>query len=118
MIHSDKLIEAMHEGKLDLHCVEVAIKQNFEGGLDLKGYGILKVNQVGTIYLEFICTTAGKIPVQSFYSTFPEDPFDASQKLYLEAVTLDGDAACRWHQRRSGALGLALLFRKAPRGRA
>ena len=92
MIHSDKLIEAMHEGKLDLHCVEVAIKQNFEGGLDLKGYGILKVNQVGTIYLEFICTTAGKIPVQSFYSTFPEDPFDASQKLYLEAVTLDGDA--------------------------
>lgn len=91
MIHSEKLIDAMHEGKLDLHCVEVSIFQKFEGGLSLKGYGVVKLNQVGTIYLEFICREANQIPLQNFYSAFPEDPFDNTQKLYLEAVTLDGD---------------------------
>ncbi|MFJ4153435.1 hypothetical protein ACIPZF_01310 [Pseudomonas sp. NPDC089752] len=92
MINSEKLIDAMHEGKLDLHCVDVKIRQKFEGGLNLQGYGVLKVNQVGTIYLEFICKEADDIPAQSFYSEFPEDPFDSAQKLYLEAVTLDGDS--------------------------
>lgn len=92
MIHSENLIDAMHEGKLDLHCVEVSIFQKFEGGLSLKGYGVLKVNQVGTIYLEFICREASQIPLQNFYSAFPEDPFDSAQKLYLEAMTLDGDS--------------------------
>lgn len=92
MIHSKKLIDAMHEGKLDLHCVEVSIFQKFEGGLSLNGYGVLKVNQLGTIYLEFICREASQIPYQSFYSDFPEDPFDSTQKLYLEAETLDGDS--------------------------
>ena len=94
MINSDKLIDAMREGNLELHCVEVSIKQKFEGGLSLSGYGILKVNKVGTLYLEFICREASKIPPQSFYSTFPEDPFDSTQKLYLQAVTLEGDTIC------------------------
>jgi len=55
MLNSDKFIDAMHQGKLDLHCIEVSISQKFETGLNLKGYGILKVNKAGTIYLEFIC---------------------------------------------------------------
>ncbi|MFY1022094.1 hypothetical protein [Ectopseudomonas khazarica] len=52
---------------------------------------ILRVNKVGTIYLEFICKDIAGAPAGSFYSTFPEDPFDGAQKLYLEATTLDGD---------------------------
>lgn len=44
MINSEKLIDAMHEGKLDLHCVDVKISQKFEGGLNLQGYGVLKIN--------------------------------------------------------------------------
>lgn len=94
MIHSKKLIDAMHEGKLDLHCVDVRISQKFEGGINLKGYGVLKVNQVGTIYLEFICKEANEIHLQNFYSAFPEDPFDSTQKLFLEAETLDGYLVC------------------------
>jgi len=92
MLNSDKFIDAMHQGKLDLHCIEVSISQKFETGLNLKGYGILKVNKAGTIYLEFICKEASKMPVKSFYTAFPEDPFDSSQKLYLEAMTLDGES--------------------------
>ena len=81
----------MHEGKIDLHCVEVSITQRVEGGISLKGYGVIKVNKVGTIYLDFICRESSEIPAHSFYSAFPEDPFNSTQKLHLEAVTLDGD---------------------------
>lgn len=91
MINSKKLIDEMHEGNIDLHCVEVSITQKFEGGINLKGYGAMKVNQVGTIYLDFICREVSEIPIQSFNSAFPEDPFNSNQKLYLEAVTLEGD---------------------------
>lgn len=94
MIAAEKLIGAMREGKLDLHCTSVSITQKCKDGLGLKGYGILKVNQVGTIYLEFICLEASSKPtsmVKGFHESFPDDPFDQSQKLYLEATSLDGD---------------------------
>lgn len=92
MLYSDKLIDAMHQGTLDLACVEVSISQKCKNGIDLKGYGSLKTNQVGSIYLEFICKESSKLPIKSFYSTFPEDPFDSSQKLYMKAMTLDGES--------------------------
>lgn len=91
MINANKLIDAMHDGDLELHCVEVSISQKITNGLCLNGYGVLRVNKVGTIYLELICRDVMGAPASSFYSTFPEDPFDGSQKLYLEALTLDGD---------------------------
>lgn len=94
MIAAEKLIDAMCDGQLDLHCVSVSITQKCEGGLCLKGYGVLKVNQVGTIYLEFICLedSVKSTPLATgFHASFPDDPFDQSQKLYLEATSLDGD---------------------------
>ncbi|ANI59544.1 hypothetical protein [Pseudomonas sp. GR 6-02] len=94
MVGSEKLIDAMHEGNLELHCVSVSIFQKCDGGLCLEGYGVLKVNQVGTIYLEFICLevkSKSASMVTGFHESFPDDPFDKSQKLYLEATTLSGD---------------------------
>lgn len=94
MFSGDKLIDSMRDGKLELHCVSVSIFQKCKSGLYLKGYGVIKVNQVGTIYLEFICLEAenkhGSI-VTGFHESFPDDPFNPSQKLFLEATTLSGD---------------------------
>ncbi len=94
MIATEKLIDAMRGGNLELHCVSVSIIQKREGGLCLEGYGVLKVNKVGTLYLEFICLRNERKPpstVTGFHESFPNDPFDPSQKLYLEATSLSGD---------------------------
>lgn len=91
MINANKLIDAMHEGSLEVHCVHVSIRQKIEHGLSLNGYGVLRVNKVGTLYLEIICKEANGVPAGDFYSAFPADPFDSTQKLYLEAETLDGE---------------------------
>lgn len=94
MISAEKHIENIRSGKLDLHCVSVLITQKFKEGLTLKGYGTIKINKVGTIYLEFICLEDNlklNKKTTSFQASFPDDPFDQDQKLYLEATTLDGD---------------------------
>lgn len=94
MLASEKLIDSMHGGQLELHCVDVCISQKREGGVKLNGYGLFKVNQVGTIYLEFICLEADNVKTQvttGFHTVFPDDSFDHSQKLYLEALSLHGD---------------------------
>lgn len=90
---AEKLIDSMRDGKLELHCVSVTITQKCQEGLLLKGYGVLKTNKVGTIYLEFICLEAkNKFGFMTgFHESFPDDPFDKSQKLYLEAESLNGD---------------------------
>lgn len=94
VVAADKLIDAMHGGTLEIHCVSVCVSQKIDDGLSLKGYGILKINQVGTLYLEFICLEASNVHKKlstGFQTLLPDDPFDQNQRLYLEAVTLDGD---------------------------
>lgn len=94
MILADKLIDAVHEGKLDLHCVAVTIKQKCIDGISISGYGALKINKVGTIYLEFICMKVDNFPKsmpRGFQRYFPDDRLDPSQSLYLETVSLDGN---------------------------
>lgn len=94
MFASEKLIDKVRDGELELHCVVVCISQKFEGGVKLKGYGIFRINQVGTIYLEFICLEAENLKKQvtnGFHTVYPDDPYDAGKKLYLEAQSLHGD---------------------------
>ncbi|WPX88512.1 hypothetical protein PsasTeo6_21920 [Pseudomonas asiatica] len=94
MFLSEKLIDDVRDGQLELHCIAVCISQRLEAGVKLNGYGMLKINQVGTIYLEFICLEAVNLKSQTtsgFHTVYPDDPFDANQKLYLEGQTLHGD---------------------------
>jgi len=94
MFAAEKMIDSIRDGKLELHCVSVSISQKFENGLCLRGHGVLKVNRVGTIYLEFICMEANNnfsSMTGNFHESFPDDPFNPSKKLYLEAISLDGD---------------------------
>lgn len=91
MLHN-KIFDSARSEDLVLHCTKVNISQVAEGGIKLSGHGALKINSVGTVYLEFICTEADGVPRHSLFGErFPEDPFDSSQKLLLSAETISGD---------------------------
>ena len=59
---SNELIKQIRTGELILHCVEVEIFQKVDNGLKMLGHGTIKINSVGTIYLEFICTHSENVP--------------------------------------------------------
>lgn len=67
------------------------IEQKKESGIRLSGHGIIKINTVGTLYLEFVCLETHNIPVSIWGDHFPDDPFAADQKLFLSAVTVNND---------------------------
>lgn len=87
-----RLINAVRDGNLNLHCVSISITQKCSGGLDLKGHGVFKINGAGTIYLEFVCTEENfkeANTVKGFGLSFPILPYDEGQILYLSATALD-----------------------------
>lgn len=47
-------IEQLRTGELVLHCVQVEVFQKMDNGLKMSGHGTIKINSVGTVYLEFI----------------------------------------------------------------
>lgn len=86
-----KLNENIRNNDLVLHCVNVKIFQKLIGGMELSGHGTIKINEVGTLYLEFICTEKHNAPKSLFGERFPQDVLDKSQSLHLEALTVDGE---------------------------
>ncbi|MEN4750771.1 hypothetical protein ABEH28_13490 [Pseudomonas sp. Ps21-P2] len=82
---------AVRDGSLTIHCISVVIEQKKEGGIRLAGHGIIKINSVGTLYLEFVCLEACNVPVSLWGNHFPVDPFAADQKLFLSAITITND---------------------------
>lgn len=88
---SQKDFSAVRDGSLTIHCISVVIEQKREGGIRLAGHGIIKINSVGTLYLEFVCLETHNVPVGTWGSHFPDDPFAADEKLFLSAVTVTND---------------------------
>ncbi|RYL27748.1 hypothetical protein [Acinetobacter piscicola] len=72
----------------EVKCHEVKIFQ--EQGIELLGYGVIKINPHGTFYLEFICLEKKQITDESWSVTYPIDALDSSQKLYLKATSIKG----------------------------
>jgi len=66
MLHN-KIFDSARSEDLVLHCTKVNIGQVAEGGIKLSGHGALKINSVGTVYLEFICTEADGVPRHSLF---------------------------------------------------
>lgn len=87
---SSEIIKQIRTGELILHCVEVEIFQAADNGLKMLGNGTIKINSVGTIYLEFICTHSKNVPRAFFNEKIPKDPLNYEEKLYLRIKTLDG----------------------------
>jgi hypothetical protein len=86
-----KETEQLRTGDLVLHCVQVEVFQIMDDGLKMSGHGTIKVNNVGTIYIEFICTTSESVPRALFSERLPKDPLNEEHKLYLRAQTISGD---------------------------
>ncbi|AZG72362.1 hypothetical protein [Shewanella livingstonensis] len=86
-----KKTEQLRTGDLVLHCVQVEVFQIMDDGLKMSGHGTIKVNDVGTIYMEFICTTSESVPRAMFSESLPKDPLNEEHKLYLRAQTISGD---------------------------
>ncbi|HFG1903968.1 TPA: hypothetical protein ACGF2T_003075 [Vibrio cholerae] len=88
---SDKKPELLRKGDLVIHCVDIEIFQAESNGLRLKGHGTIQINKVGTLYLEFICVEADKVPRALFPERVPKDTLDEKQKLHLKATSINGD---------------------------
>lgn len=86
-----KGIEQLRTGDFVLHCVHVEVFQKMDDGVKMSGHGTIKINSVGTIYMEFICTTSENVPLALFNERLPKDPLNDEHKLYLRTQTIDGD---------------------------
>ncbi|WP_081410490.1 hypothetical protein [Acinetobacter sp. LMB-5] len=87
-IITDRELENIRNYTFEMHCPSVKIYQ--QQGLILEGYGIIKINDFGTFYLEFICLKKENIPYLRWDIRLPDDILDESQKLYLEATDTQG----------------------------
>ncbi|RKG48496.1 hypothetical protein D7V64_15030, partial [Acinetobacter cumulans] len=85
---TNKILESIRDYSFEVHCPKIKIYQ--KNGIVLKGYGIIKINDYGVFYIEFICLEKNNIPNFNWSMSFPDDYFDESQKIYLEAVSIDG----------------------------
>ena len=88
---SNEITEQIRTGELVLHCVEVEIFKAAENGFKMLGHGTIKINNVGTLYLEFICTYSENVPRAFFNEKLPKDPLNHEEKLYLRIKTLNGN---------------------------
>ena len=87
---TEKDLEKIRDYSFEVHCSKVKIFQ--KEGITLLGYGIIKMNDYGVFYIEFICLEKNNIPHSNWSINFPNDPLDEKQKLYLEATSLYGDS--------------------------
>lgn len=85
---TDKILKSIRDYSFEAHCPKIRIYQ--KNGIVLKGYGIIKINDYGVFYIEFICLEKNNIPKFNWSIRLPDDHFDESQKIYLEAVSIDG----------------------------
>ncbi len=85
-------LDIVRDTKLELHCLSVRIWQNKENGLQLEGYGIVKQNKSGMLYLEFICT---KTVYEAHHNDdlvikVPFDHLNPNEKLFAELIDIKG----------------------------
>ncbi len=79
----------IRECNLEWHCHEVNLYQSqIKDGFQLNGYGIIKINKNGGLFLEFICLKSNK-PL-GFGKTIPEDSLDPLQSITMEALSIGG----------------------------
>lgn len=83
-------VELLRTGEFVLHCVHVEVFQTIDDGVRMQGHGTIKINQVGTVYMEFVSVSCENAPRNLFSESLPNDPLDEAQTMYLKARTIDG----------------------------
>lgn len=86
---SQKDFPAVRDGSFTIHCTSILIEQRKQDGVRLEGHGIIKINSVGTLFLEFVCLKTHNIPNNRWGIHLPDDPFATDEKLFLSAITVD-----------------------------
>ncbi|MBU4034843.1 MAG: hypothetical protein KKA35_00280, partial [Proteobacteria bacterium] len=89
MIFREEDRKTVRECLLEWHCHEIVISQpKLNDGYELKGYGTIKSNDSGGLYLDFICLESNKRI--DFKSPVPEDSLDKNQCVEMRATTING----------------------------
>lgn len=89
MLVLSDMLNSVRKSSIEWHCHEIIISQeSLKDGFKATGYGVIKSDERGGLYLEFICLKASsRIEPRSF---IPEDSLDKSQKLTMRAKKIDG----------------------------
>ncbi|MGG7649284.1 hypothetical protein ACQ4OB_14805 [Pseudomonas sp. ES4] len=87
----EKSFAIARTGELVIQCIEACIYQKIDNGLRLDGHGIIKINGLGSLYMEFVCLKSENIPFHFGGADFPKDLFDPKQELFFECLSLDGE---------------------------
>ncbi|NMX57127.1 hypothetical protein [Pseudomonas sp. WS 5146] len=87
----DKSFAIARSGEIIIQCIEARIYQKNDSGLRMDGHGVIRINSVGSLYMEFVCLKSENIPFHFGGSDFPKDLFDPKQELFFECVSLDGE---------------------------
>lgn len=82
--------ERVRSGELVMDFVSVEISQLTETGIKLEGHGLLKINAIGALTCDIICTKAENLVLEQFGASYPADYEDLNQILKFRAVDLSG----------------------------
>ncbi|MGF2736451.1 hypothetical protein [Marinobacter sp. DUT-1] len=113
MLIDRDLLKDIRDSKLTIHCHKVNITQKkLDDGVELEGYGIIKLNESGGLLLEFICNTLAEFILSG--TSIPIDSLDEKQTLFLEAKTIDGHTLTSFGFKITPGLHHAITVGKVP----
>ena len=89
MLVLSDMLSSVRKSSIEWHCHEIVVSQeDLNGGFLASGYGVIRSDEEGGLYLDFICLKASsRIEPRSF---MPEDSLDKAQKLTMRAKKIDG----------------------------
>jgi len=90
MPFSDDENKYIRECNIEINCHKVKIYQpQLVDGYILEGYGTIRLNEAGALYIDFVCLKSNK-RVSAFKGTIPQDCISEEQILVMEAKDLHG----------------------------
>ncbi|WP_298445829.1 hypothetical protein [uncultured Ferrimonas sp.] len=95
MYISNEFIKSIRNAELEIHCLNIKVWQDCDGGIALEGHGKIRQNKYGLLYVELVCTQfevpRPTGPMQSFSRRFPSDSTNLETLVHAEFSTLSGD---------------------------
>lgn len=87
MPFNSELLSKVRNAEMEIHCHEALIHQPaMKDGVELRGYGVIKITEQGRLYIDFICTSESERALS--HDKIPEDSHDEQQTLCLSASAL------------------------------
>lgn len=87
----DRTAKSVRDCTFILHCPEVEIFQLKQNAIRMFGYGTIKIDEFGQIFLYFICMGRENFPNKLLNITLPKDPLDNTECLYLRVKDINNN---------------------------